>query len=191
MNNKPFVVGIAGGSASGKSTLSLLLCNLLNEAGVRAKVVSMDLYYLTEENLPRAKGYIDESKMYIDYNHPDAFDISRFNTDIDLFIESDEYDVIIVEGILVLYHNELLKKLALKIFVDCPSDVRIIRRMRRNMEWGLTFDEIADVYTDLVRFRHDEYVEPTRTRADIVINGLEPFDKTCENLIEIAIKEAR
>ncbi len=184
MKHRAYIIGIAGGSASGKTTLSSFLCNCLNEIGIRVTVVSMDSYYFPEEKLPRVKGCVDEGKIYLDYNHPDSFDVELLNRDIDSFRSSDEFDVIIVEGLLVLHEKDILKKLDLKVFVDCSADERIVRRIRRNMKWGHTFDNIADVYIDLVRFRHDEYVEPTKRAADIIINGSMPFDKPCDILVE-------
>jgi len=59
----------------------------------------------------------------------------------------------------------------LKLFMECRADERIVRRLKRNLEWGLTFDEISGVYLDLVRYRHDEYVEPSKWKADLILNG--------------------
>ena len=61
--------------------------------------------------------------------------------------------------------------LDLKLFVECRADERIVRRLRRNMSWGLSYDEVANVYLDLVRYRHDEYVEPSKWKADFLLNG--------------------
>lgn len=79
--------------------------------------------------------------------------------------------MLIVEGLLTLWDCGLYEQLDLRLFVDCRADERIVRRLKRNMQWGYTFDEIADVYLDLVRTRHDMYVEPSRWKADLVING--------------------
>ena len=76
-----------------------------------------------------------------------------------------------IEGLFALYLPEVLEHLDLKIFVDLKSDERLVRRIRRHLERGDTFDEITDRYIDTVRFRHDELVEPTRWRADLVLNG--------------------
>ncbi|MDU1854718.1 MAG: uridine kinase, partial [Clostridium baratii] len=83
----------------------------------------------------------------------------------------NNFDVIILEGLLTLWDEEIYSLLDLKLFVDCKADERIVRRLKRNMEWGLTFDDISNVYLDMVRYRHDEYVEPTKWKADLILNG--------------------
>jgi len=85
--------------------------------------------------------------------------------------------VIIVEGLLTLYHAPLRRLLDLAIYVDTPADERIVRRLRRNMARGLAFDDVARFYLDSVRFRHDEFVEPSRWHADIVLNGAYPSER--------------
>lgn len=184
MKIKPHLIGIAGGSASGKSTLASKLESCFRENAISVKVVSMDLYFLPENNLPVAKSPADNTKEYRDYNHPNSFNLALLNRDIDRLIQSSQYSVIIVEGLLTLYDKVLASKLDLKLFVDCRADERIVRRLRRNMQWGLSFDEIADVYLNLVRYRHDEFVEPTKSKADFVINGSSDFDKACSFLYE-------
>ena len=78
---------------------------------------------------------------------------------------------------MTLWDEEIVEQLDLRLYVDCRPDERIVRRLKRNMKWGLTFDQIADVYLDMVRYRHDEYVEPTKWRADLIINGSNPSEK--------------
>lgn len=180
---KTYVVGIAGGSASGKTTLAKQLASHLSECGLNTVVFSMDSYFLSENRLPIAKSPIN-NKEYRDFNHPESFDLTTLTGDITAAIESSSYQVIIVEGLLTLWDNNIISKLDLKLFVDCPADVRIIRRIRRNIEWGLTLDEIADVYLDLVRFRHDEFVEPTKKYADIIVDGSNESDISCVMLLE-------
>ncbi len=183
MKPKPYIIGIAGGSASGKSTLSAKLDARLRENGASSKVMSMDSYFLSENELPLAKSPVDNTKEYRDYNHPDSFDLVALNRDLDELISSSENDVVIVEGLLTLYDKVLISKLDIKLFVDCRADERIVRRLRRNMQWGMSFDEIADVYLDLVRYRHDEFVEPTKSIADIVVDGSSDFENICNRLL--------
>ena len=164
---RPFVVGISGGSASGKSTF----CNVLEGAlsTLRIKTFHMDDYFKPEEKRPYAEAPIT-GNMYVDDNHPETIDLLQMKADMDNGLKED-YDVVIVEGLLTLWDKEIYSRLDLKLFVDCRSDERIVRRLRRNMDWGLKFDEISNVYLDLVRYRHDEYVEPTKWKADIILNG--------------------
>lgn len=165
---KTFVVGIAGGSASGKSTFSDALEKMLS--GLKVKAIHMDSYFKPEQVRPFSEAPITGVK-YIDDNHPLTMDLPMLFIDLTEAIESNLHDVIIVEGLLTLWDKDIYNKLNLKLFVDCKPDERIVRRLKRNMKWGLTFDEISNVYLDLVRYRHDEYVEPSKWRADFILNG--------------------
>lgn len=177
---KAFIIGIAGGSASGKSSFASLLKEKLESIGITAEVVSMDSYFLPIENLATVPSPIDPEKSYKDFNHPSSFDLNALNRDIHDISESGKCKVLIAEGLLTLWDKRLLSQFDLKVFIDCRHDERIVRRLRRNMEWGLSFDEISDAYLDLVRFRHDEFVEPTKCQADIILNGSGDFRKAAE-----------
>lgn len=98
----------------------------------------------------------------------------------DLAAARTKHQVVIVEGLLTLWDQAIYDQLDLKLFVDCRADERIVRRLKRNMKWGLKFDQVAGVYLDLVRYRHDEYVEPTKWRADFILNGSNPSDRALE-----------
>ena len=103
-------------------------------------------------------------------------DLDRFCLDLKQIIEEQSYKVVIAEGLLTLYDTNIRELCDIKLFVECRADERIVRRIKRNMRWGQTLDQITDVYLNLVRFRHDEYVEPSKWQADLVINGTKPFD---------------
>lgn len=172
---KPFIVGIAGGSASGKTTFSTGL--LKKCKGYKARLIRMDDYFKPEEDLPTAHAFSSENT-YRDYNHPDSFFMSDFIDEaVSCAERSTGLDVVILEGLFILWDERILDLLDLKIYIDCNGDERIVRRINRNMTWGLSMEEITKVYLDLVRYRHNEYVEPTKWRADIIINGSAPFDK--------------
>ena len=166
--SKPYVVGIAGGSASGKSTLCERLVNALE--GSKVTTFHMDRYFKPTEMRPFVEAPITK-KMYVDDNHPETVDLPKLRQDITAAIESAQADIIIIEGLLTLHDDELCQLLNLKLYVECRPDERIVRRLRRNMTRGLTFDEIANVYLDMVRYRHDEYVEASKWKADLIING--------------------
>lgn len=165
---KTLVVGIAGGSASGKSTFSDELERMLS--GVKIHVIHMDSYFKPKEEQPYSEAPIT-GIIYVDDNHPLTMDLPRLFIDLTEAIERNSYDVIIVEGLLTLWDRDICSILDLKLFIDCKPDERIVRRLKRNMAWGRTFDEIAKVYLDLVRYRHDEYVEMSKWRADFILNG--------------------
>ncbi len=168
-NHKTVVIGIAGGSASGKDRITEALSKTLSESMSKVKILCMDTYF--KKSLPKCTAPFS-GREYDDYNHPESVDIKRLLADIKHFLQTKEFDVIIVEGLLVLQNSDLRKLLDLKVFVDADADERIVRRLKRNMEErGLSFDEIADYYLDSVRFRHQEFVQPSRWYADIIMNG--------------------
>ncbi len=170
MNQKPYVVGIAGGTASGKTTLVEKLPPLLEP--LRVYRFNCDHYYRFD-NMPKVIAPFTGIE-YKEANIPEALRLEELFRDFADVCEGrteEEYDVVLIEGLFVLYLPELRERLNLKVFIDLQSDERLIRRIRRWMPLGQTMDEIADRYLDTVRYRHNEYVEPTRWYADLVLNG--------------------
>lgn len=180
MKNNKYIIGIAGGSASGKSTFSDNLEKALEPLSV--KVFHMDSYFKKAEDRPVSTAPIS-GKVYIDDNHPLTMDLPKLEEDLEEYIKNGSAQVVIIEGLLTLWDENILKNLDLKLFVDCRADERIVRRIKRNMQWGLTYDQISGVYLDLVRYRHDEYVEPTKWRADFILNGSNPSDNTLDIIV--------
>jgi uridine kinase len=164
---KSYLIGVAGGTASGKSAFCEKLEKELDKLEI--KVFHIDEYFKPESQRPYTKAFITRKK-YIDDNHPLTMDLDKLKNDIRHSLKNN-YDVIIIEGLLTLWDDDIYELLDLKLFVDCKSDERIVRRIKRNTQWGQPFDQITDVYLDMVRFRHEEYVEPSKWRADIIING--------------------
>ena len=177
---KIFLIGIAGGSASGKSTFSENLRKSLTD--MKVVILHMDSYFKAEKERPVDIAPITR-KEYMDDNHPLTVDLSKLKQDMECIIKEGTCQVLIVEGLLTLWDEEIYEQLDLKLFVDCQPDERIVRRLKRNMKWGRSFDEIADVYLDMVRYRHDEYVEPTKWRADLILNGSNPSPKVLEMIV--------
>jgi len=163
---KPYVVGISGGTCSGKSTL----LNLLNEIFVKrykTSVINMDDYY----NWSQMKTIAPITRIeYPEHNHPSAVDTEKLYKDISNMVFNEDIDIVLIEGIFALYFDELRKMLNLKIFVDLKSDERMCRRIKRMIDYE-SFDDITSRYLDTVRYRHDEFIEPTRWYADIILNG--------------------
>ena len=166
------MVGIAGGTASGKSTLARWIEQALDDRVVR--MLHMDRYFLRVK--PRMIAPIT-GESFEDHNHPRSFDLVGLVDKLDTFCREQKAQVIIVEGLMTLYHQPLRERLDLAIYVDAPADERIVRRLRRNMASGLDFDEIARFYLDSVRFRHQEFVEPSRWHADVILNGSYPSER--------------
>lgn len=185
---KALVIGIAGGSASGKSTLCENMEHRLSDYKVKA--LHLDEYFRPPAERPVAPGPVTAVE-YLDDNHPETMDLPAFRRDLSAAAEGD-WDIVLAEGLLILWDDDTFSQLDLGVFVDCRADERIVRRLRRNMGWGLTFDQVSNVYLDLVRYRHDEYVEPSRWRADVVVNGSRSSEKMLDMLCgwaENAVRE--
>lgn len=166
---KAYIVGISGESASGKSTITDCLKEKLTE--LKVKLIHMDDYYKEELQRPVILGLLD-GKQYVDDNHPDCLNLDKFYSDLEKTI-SEDWDVILIEGIFTLWDKKILPLLDLRIFVDCDSDERLVRRIKRHNSIGQSFDEITQRYIQAVQPRQKEYVEPTKWKADIILNGFQ------------------
>ena len=183
---KLILIGIAGGSGSGKTTLT---SELLNEYGKdKIAVIEQDSYYKDLSHLS-----LEERRTY-NYDHPKAIDIALFQFQLSTLLKGKNinipiYDfsnhvrlkntkmivplpVIIVEGILVLYFQELRQLMVIKIYIDTPEDIRFKRRFDRDIkERGRTAESIRKQYISTVRPMHEEFVEPSKNSADIILLG--------------------
>ena len=162
-----FVIGIGGGSGSGKSAIAQELRERLAPLSVR--IIGQDKYFRDADALPRHTSP-DGRRTWPDHNHPDSFDFDALRAALRSAREGPE-DAIVLEGILVLHDAELRELMDLTVFVEADADERIVRRIRRNLAAGHELDGICDFYLDSVRYRHREFCEPTRRRADVVVPG--------------------
>ena len=152
---KAYIIGIAGGSAGGKTTFARQLQTAL--ADIDVLLLSMDAYFAgSRATVGRRKHGAALPGRQLPGGVRSAASAARRGRGCG----SGGCRVLIVEGLLTLWDRALYEMLDLRLYVDCRADERIVRRLRRNMQWGCSFDEIADVYLDLVRTRHDEFVEP-------------------------------
>ncbi len=181
---KNTVIGIAGGTGSGKTTVVKKIISSFPDD--RVIMLPQDAYYKDQGNIS-----LDERKL-VNYDHPSAFDnelliehIKKLSTGISVDLPVYSYitytrqkdsihiepgEIIIVEGILVLEDPILRELLDIKIFVDAPSDVRFIRRLKRDiMERGRSVDSVIDQYMNVVRPMHMQFVEPSKWYADIIV----------------------
>ncbi|MCK6551592.1 uridine kinase [Myxococcota bacterium] len=181
--SQPLVLGIAGGTGSGKTTIALALCEALGASVVR---VDHDSYYKDQSHLPLSE------REQINYDHPDSLDndllrdhilaLRRWEAiDKPLYefrdhtrrkdsIRLEPAPVIIVEGILTLGIPTLRELMDIKIFVDTDADIRLMRRMRRDIEnRGRSFSSIRHQYYATVRPMHIAFVEPSKRFADVII----------------------
>ena len=177
------IIGIAGGTASGKTTVAQKIKEVF---GSNVELVSHDYYYLPHNDMTY------EERTKINYDHPNAFETDRLIRDIrDLkagkAVDVPVYDftihnrvddtirvepkrVIIVEGILVFENEELRSLMDIKIFVDTDSDERLARRILRDVkERGRSLDSVLTQYTTTVKPMHDQFVEPSKRYADVII----------------------
>lgn len=177
------VIGIAGGTGSGKTTLTR---HLIDSFGGDISVVYHDNYYKAHPNMPY------EERAKLNYDHPDAFDTDRMVEDLKALcsgktIHCPVYDysihdrsadtvevrptkVVIVEGILIFHPRELRALMDIKIFVDTDADVRILRRILRDVkERERSLDSVIDQYLTTVKPMHEQFVQPSRQYADIVV----------------------
>lgn len=174
---KTIIIGIAGGTASGKSTFSEELTKSLWELNVLE--IHMDSYFKALEERPYVMAPVT-GKICRDGSSPQTCNLPDLKRDLATAAGSGQYQVIVVEGLLTLWDSEIYNQLDLRLFVDCLPDERIVRRLKRNTERGQPFDDIAEVYLDLGRYRHDEYIEPTKWRADFIVNGSRCFSKVLD-----------
>jgi uridine kinase len=183
-SSRPLVVGIAGGTGSGKTTVAHKLAGAMPPG--RCVTIEHDAYYRDQSRLP------PEERAKINYDHPDSLETSllgehlrelRAGRAVDIPIYDfathtrraetrhvEPASVIIVEGILVFVERELRELLDIKIFVDTDSDIRLIRRIRRDLEQrGRSFQSVRDQYYATVRPMHLEHVEPSKRWADLIV----------------------
>ncbi len=184
MGIRPFMIGVAGGSSSGKTTIAERLAELTGEDHL--SLIELDSYYSDRGDEPL------EERMQVNYDHPDAFDWPLLNDHLAALANGASvpvpvYDyaqhnrsgevrmveparIVVVDGILVLWERTLRERFDLKIFVDTAADVRLIRRMRRDVaERGRTPEFVIDQYLETVRPAHERFIEPSKRYADVII----------------------
>lgn len=181
---KPIIIGIAGGTGSGKSTIAQEILKSLPSGSIA--MIEQDSYYKDQSNITF------EERINTNYDHPDAFDTKLLIKHLKMLLNGEAIDkpiydfeihnrkkesvrvepkdIIILEGIMILVEAEIRKMMDIKLFVDTDADVRIIRRIKRDIkERGRTIDSVIEQYINVVRPMHLEFVEPTKRYADIII----------------------
>ena len=181
---KPIVIGVTGGSGSGKTSVSRKI--LENFPDLTICKIDQDYYYKDQSHMPF------EERLKTNYDHPFAFDtdllIEHMNklinfesieepvydyenhTRSDKTIHQEPKDVILIEGILILEDERLRDLMDIKVYVDTDDDIRIIRRIKRDMEErGRSLDSVIDQYLGVVKPMYHQFIEPTKRYADIVI----------------------
>lgn len=183
--SKPIIIGIAGGSASGKSSISARIKDKYADSK-SVLIIKQDDYYKDQSDKPM------EERIKTNYDHPFAFDNDLLISNIRDLIDGKEIkkptydfvnhtrssvtetcfpcDVLILEGLFVLENKELRDLLDIKVFVDTAADLRFIRRLLRDVkERGRNMDSVINQYVNTVRVMHESFIEPTKRYADIII----------------------
>lgn len=172
------VIGVSGASGSGKSTFSKELLNLLPNCAY----LSADKYY--KEELPKMVSPLD-GKTYPDWNHPSAIDEKGVLNE--LFQVKKQYDYVIVDGAFIFCIPQILCELNYKIFVDASIEMRLFRRISRNViEKNQSVEFIGGYYLSCVRYREKEFSLPSKKYADLVVdneNGFGTMTETAKNNI--------
>jgi uridine kinase len=181
---RPLIIGVAGGSGSGKTTVAKRVAE--NIDGAKVAFLDMDAYYRDHHEMSH-----DELRR-LNWDHPDAFDLDYLALQLEQLgngeaIEKPVYDfvrhrrapdaqrvepadVIVVDGILLLVEERIRSRLDIKVFVDTDADIRLVRRIRRDMaKRGRPLEEILDQYLTTVQPMHLQFVEPSKRYADLII----------------------
>ena len=184
LNRRPLVIGICGGTGSGKTTITRRVVEALSEAN--AIVLSHDWYYKDRPELSL------EERALLNYDHPDSIEtpllvehlkklrageaIERPTYDFATYsrlpemVRTEPRPAIIVEGILIFEDAALRELMDIKIFVDTDADIRLIRRLKRDInKRGRTMESVVEQYKNTVRPMHIEFVEPSKRFADVII----------------------
>ena len=180
---KPYIVGVAGGSASGKTEIVKTLKKHFED---KIEIIEHDNYYFAHDNLT-----MDE-RASLNYDHPQAFETDLLIEHVKKIINNEEIDIptydftihtrssdtlkkipkpiVIVEGILVLENEKLRNLMDMKVFVDCDGDVRLKRRITRDLvERNRTIESILTQYMETVKPMHELFVEPSKKFADLIV----------------------
>ncbi len=181
----PLVIGIAGGTGSGKSTIAHNIKAAMAPEDTVA-IIEMDAYYKDHSALPEAE------REHLNYDHPDVIDFDLFHQQLKMLVSGvpidkpiydfvhhvrrtevdrvEPADIIVVEGILTFHRKEIRDLLDIKIFVDTDPDIRVFRRIRRDIELrGRKFEQIRKQYYETVKPMHAQFVEPSKKWADLVL----------------------
>ncbi|RMC42063.1 uridine kinase [Lactobacillus sp. ESL0233] len=182
---KPVVIGITGGSGSGKTTIANKIVEQMQE-NEHVLIMTQDSYYKDNTGVPM------DVRLNINYDHPDAFDVPLLTKHLQSLLQhkpiempvynfkehtrssetihTEPVDIIILEGILVLSSKKIRDLMDIKVYVDTDDDIRFIRRLERDIEErGRSINSVIEQYLDTVKPMYHQFIEPTKRYADIII----------------------
>jgi uridine kinase len=181
---KPLIIGIAGGTGSGKSTVARNVAQALSTSSVA--FIDMDAYYRNFSHVP-----LDERR-HVNWDHPDAFDWELLLAQLTALVAGKSIDkpvydfvshtrstrsvripaadVVVIDGILLFVESQVRDLCDVKVFVDADADIRLIRRIRRDVaKRGRTLEDVIDQYLTTVQPMHLQFVEPSKRYADVIV----------------------
>lgn len=184
MTQRPILIGIAGGTASGKTSVAKAITQDFDRNDIA--LIEQDSYYRDHSDIPVSE------RAKINYDHPESFDFALMKQHIldvldgrEIQVPVYDYDnharstkthrfqgqhIIVLEGIMGLFDDDIRKLMDIKIFVDTADDIRILRRMKRDIEErGRTYESVISQYFSTVRPMHLQFIQPTKTWADIIV----------------------
>lgn len=195
----PFLIGIAGGSGAGKSTVVELICEHFPEQVVT--VINQDHYYLDHSDA------VHSAMLHVNFDHPDSLDLALMADHAQALLRGESIlrpvydfvshtrlrdsvriepgDIIIFDGIFSLYYQQLRAILDFKIFLDVPADLRLARRLARDLkERGRSCQSVIQQYIATVRPMHNAYVEPTKYFADSVLSWEDASNGVIDSVVD-------
>ncbi len=190
--NNVRLILIGGGTCSGKTTIARAIGKRIQD--LKTVIISHDNYYRDLSHLSK------EERAHVNFDHPDSIDVPYLLSDLQQMLDGNavnvpDYnftshlreegnlciagaDVVILEGIFALYYPELLELSDLKIYVDTDPDIRLARRMHRDiLDRGRSVESVLDQYLETVKPSHQAFIEPSKKNADVIIPGDKDFDK--------------
>ena len=199
MGTRPLVIGIGGGTGAGKTTISRSIVAELPPESVA--YIEHDAYYRDRPDLSA------EERAAVNYDHPDSLDSPLVVKHLDQLLSGEPIDrpiydfvthrresktlrmqpapVIVLEGILIFADPELVRRFDIKLFIDTPADIRVLRRIRRDIEQrGRQFEDIRRQYYETVRPMHAVFVEPAKYKADLIIPEGANFQVTIDLFVQ-------
>ncbi len=196
---RSYLIGLAGGSASGKSTFAGALLDFLRsgQPSLRAELISTDAYFLPDTSIPRFRSP-STGRDTPDYNRPDSIDAAQLHADIRTAAAAPQHpDILLVEGLMVLHLPDIRRLFDLRLFLELEGEKRALRRLMRNL--GEAYDpiidsgaaSIANYYLESAYIGHHKYVEPSRVHADLILRGDADFTRTAALLADLVRERLR
>lgn len=195
MPQKCCVVGIAGGSAAGKTSLTRALMQFLQDQSshLRVELLSSDAFFHSDKTQGPRFVSPSSGQEQFNFNHPDAIDQAALLEHIKSRSQADDApDVLLVEGLMLLHIPSIRETFDVRIFVELEADARALRRLLRDMKGGRASTDpqfIATYYLESAKMGHELYVEPSRVHADFIVRGDADFARLVSLLASMVIRD--